>query len=304
MAEKRRMTADEWAQARRRWEDSPTEGYDWLAVELRAALGIEISRPAVAKMAKTKGWAKRAGRPEAGAKVTPSVKVTPVKQVTPAAKVTAEAKVTPEVPAKPAKPLKRGLHPPARQDSGDAHPVDLEPGEKPPGYPGAGRPSKYRAEYAQMMIDYFTIDAFENVITDGRDGNPRSVAVASKFPTFARFATTIGVTSKRMLEWRAAEREDGAAAYPEFREAYTRAKEMQEVLLVEGGLAGAFDARIVQFSLKNLADWKDKTEVAVEVAPVSVDALNQTFFSKMMAAHTRMEAVLAGRAQLLSDDCD
>lgn len=58
MTEKRRLTPDEWAKVRRRWEGSPMEGFDWLAKEISAAWGVDISRQAVADQAKRKGWEK------------------------------------------------------------------------------------------------------------------------------------------------------------------------------------------------------------------------------------------------------
>ena len=60
---------------------------------------------------------------------------------------------------------------------------------------------------------------------------------------------------------------------------------------MEGTMAGAFDSRFAQFLGKNLFGWKDKTEVAVEVDPVSVEELEATFLKRMTAAHERMAEV-------------
>jgi hypothetical protein len=79
MAEKRRLTPDEWAQVRRRWEGDPRDGFAWLAAEIEAAWGVPITRPAVRQMA-TKPGAEWAKGPEeecplpvvVGAKVSPA----------------------------------------------------------------------------------------------------------------------------------------------------------------------------------------------------------------------------------------
>jgi hypothetical protein len=59
----RKLTKDEWALARRRWEGSPRAGFAWLAAEIKAAWGVGISRPAVRQMATKPGaeWVKGPG---------------------------------------------------------------------------------------------------------------------------------------------------------------------------------------------------------------------------------------------------
>jgi hypothetical protein len=52
------LTKDEWYAARRRWEGATADGFGWLATEIQAALGVEISRQAVSKMASKCAWTK------------------------------------------------------------------------------------------------------------------------------------------------------------------------------------------------------------------------------------------------------
>jgi predicted transcriptional regulator len=72
-----RLTKEQWAEARSKWESDTRDGFAWLADELG------ISRPAVSKMASSQGWSKgnvtQVTRPE---KVTPKLRKK-VTQVTP-----------------------------------------------------------------------------------------------------------------------------------------------------------------------------------------------------------------------------
>lgn len=56
--EKRRLTQDEWAKARARWQGFAADGYDWLVREIGAAFGVLMTRQGLRKAAITQGWAK------------------------------------------------------------------------------------------------------------------------------------------------------------------------------------------------------------------------------------------------------
>lgn len=103
MNEKRRLTAEEWNEVRRRWEGAPeATGFAWLSAEILMAWGIELSRPALHKAA-SKGLWKKCGEPSqplvvasppaslrAPPSASPVVKVTQAKapKVPPVAEVT------------------------------------------------------------------------------------------------------------------------------------------------------------------------------------------------------------------------
>jgi hypothetical protein len=74
---KRRLTREEWAQTRRRWEGSPEEGFAWLAAEIRDAWDLDISRQAIDKMARKQAWAKggEASAPLPGQVAQPGQKI-------------------------------------------------------------------------------------------------------------------------------------------------------------------------------------------------------------------------------------
>lgn len=123
-----------------------------------------------------------------------------------------------------------------------------------------GRPTVFREEFAQQLIDYFNIDAYTEKVELNKDGNPVVVKVANKFPTLARFATMIGVTRETLHDWATKKNDDGELKYPDFSYAYKRAKDYQEAILVEGTMLNVFNAPFSIFTAKNVLGWRDKTE--------------------------------------------
>jgi len=123
-----------------------------------------------------------------------------------------------------------------------------------------GRPTLFREEFAQQLIDYFNIDAYTEKVELNKDGNPVVIKVANKFPTLARFATMIGVTRETLHDWATSKKEDGELKYPDFSYAYKRTKDYQEAILVEGTMLNVFNAPFSIFTAKNVLGWRDKTE--------------------------------------------
>lgn len=56
--EKRRLTPEEWAKARARWQGCAADGYDWLVSEIAASFGVLMTRQGLRKAALTNAWAK------------------------------------------------------------------------------------------------------------------------------------------------------------------------------------------------------------------------------------------------------
>ncbi len=53
-----RLSKEEWQAARERWESYDDDGFDWLVTDLK----LGVSRQAVSKQAKEKGWKKKKGK--------------------------------------------------------------------------------------------------------------------------------------------------------------------------------------------------------------------------------------------------
>lgn len=123
-----------------------------------------------------------------------------------------------------------------------------------------GRPSDYRPEYCQRLIDFFSIEPYveiEKKIID-RNGNATTIMVekASDFPTLAAFACEIGVHRDTLQEW--------SKNHPEFSVAIKRAKELQERFITINGMKGLTHPAFTIFAAKNLLKWTDRQTVQTE----------------------------------------
>lgn len=104
-----------------------------------------------------------------------------------------------------------------------------------------GRPTKYKPKYCQAIVDYFDID-----VQEYRSGE-------KKFPTFADFAHTIGVSHDSIPRW--------AEKYPDFCVAYKKAKSLLESFFIRAGMESAINTTFAIFYSKNCLGWKDKQEI-------------------------------------------
>jgi len=104
-----------------------------------------------------------------------------------------------------------------------------------------GRPTKYKPEYCQKIIDYFSID-----VEEYKSGE-------KKYPTFIDFAHSINVSDESMNRWK--------EKYPEFRGAYKKAKKLLESFFIQAGMQGAVNTTFAIFYSKNCLGWKDKQEI-------------------------------------------
>lgn len=98
---------------------------------------------------------------------------------------------------------------------------------KPPGYV-FGQPTKYRPEYCQAIVTYFS-NPSSWVPHENLKGEVK-VALVNKLPTFERFAAGIGVSSRALEDWRDKHEEFGAA--------YRIASGLQKAFLMELSAAG------------------------------------------------------------------
>lgn len=107
-----------------------------------------------------------------------------------------------------------------------------------------GRPTKYKPEYCQQLVDYFNRPL---AVSNGRKKE------ASELPMLIGFAMEIGVCVDTLHEWQ--------NVHPEFSEAYKKAKKLQEQLIAANAMNNRYNAYFAQFMLKNNHGWKDKQEV-------------------------------------------
>lgn len=127
--------------------------------------------------------------------------------------------------------------------------------DKPEGYV-FGRPTKYRPEYCQKIVEFFDRKPYEPMLKD--DGTPflnkfgDPVMIPAVFPTFERFAFEIGVEVKTLHNW--------CNEHPDFLQAFTRAKHLQSDVLDVNGLAENYNAGYAKFIAINCTEKVDKVE--------------------------------------------
>ena len=145
----------------------------------------------------------------------------------------------------------------------------------------AGRPTKYEERYCQELLDFMerttheiVVDrtyykAPDDLVSENTTDNlvrwsvkwEKHEVFASVFPTLERFCHKIGIHKDTLIEWATATNEDWTLKHPEFSDAYKRAKQIQEAILVENALAGNYNPNFSVFVAKNAFGWKDKSEV-------------------------------------------
>jgi hypothetical protein len=117
----------------------------------------------------------------------------------------------------------------------------------------AGRPSDYKPEYAQELIDYFSIPPYvettKTVVSNGQQFEVPEPQ-ANDTPTFAGFASQIGSHRESLLNW--------TKEHPEFFDAYKRAKELQENFIVVNGTKGLINTAFGIFVAKNVCGYRDR----------------------------------------------
>jgi hypothetical protein len=132
-----------------------------------------------------------------------------------------------------------------------------------------GRPTKYKKEYAQAIIDYFRQECIKETETTVEGKNwSKTVTdlVPVFFPTFELFADSLDVDDDTLVEWAhkvypEAHAKRGELVHPEFSAAYRRAKKIQKGVLLKFSLLGRFDTRFAQFmAINNFGMISAKTE--------------------------------------------
>ncbi len=155
-----------------------------------------------------------------------------------------------------------------------------------------GRPTKFKKEYAQQLIKFFTVEPYKMVeeissTTFYKDGGEKSVfkkhrPIANRMPTLHKFALSIGVDYKTVWMWaekgKEIENMEGETevlsdGFVEFCNAYRDAKELQKEFLVDAGIAGAIPSAAYIFTAKNITDMRDK----IETTPIEAGVVNNNY---------------------------
>ena len=95
--------------------------------------------------------------------------------------------------------------------------------------PTGGAPTKYKPEYCQKIIEFFSGDPYEQF--KDAEGNPTDFP--PKLPTIERFADYLGVVKSTIYEW--------TKKHPEFSNAVEISKQKERLFLNDAGLASIYD---------------------------------------------------------------
>lgn len=128
-----------------------------------------------------------------------------------------------------------------------------------------GRPPKYKPEFCQQMIQFFSIDPTveQERLTVNKKGDEVVITdrVANKLPTFHNFAAAIEVNEDTIVEWASKKNEKGELVYPDFSAAYKKAKQLQKYFLIENGMNGVYNPAFTIFVAKNITDMRDHFDI-------------------------------------------
>ncbi|WP_321946542.1 hypothetical protein [Paraburkholderia sp. J10-1] len=235
------------------------------------------------------GKTKKGAAPDAA----PSTKAKPKRATASRPTKTTRNSAAEKKPAAPAKkaPAKRAASP-----ADTAAPAERRAAEK----RSVGRPTDYRPEFCQMMIEFFNIEveSEEKLTLVDKKGEQieQTIRRTNRYPTMERFASTLGVTRETLYNWATAKEKDGKTpCHPEFFHAYTRARELGNALLIEGGLGGNYESRVVNFALMNLAGWKQQVEEEFRgtVSASTAAELDKAYKDGMANAERMREEALA-----------
>lgn len=157
-------------------------------------------------------------------------------------------------------------------------------------HPG-GRPSKYDPSYPNKLLTFIKRGGpriFKALVVS--EGNNQGSTVVDhpigKLPgRFEGFCRLVGISAETFSNWQ--------TAYPEFLEAYKKAKQIQLEQLMQGMTAGTYQVAATIFDLKNNHGYRDRQpdeqpNVNVHVSIATIDGMKQ------VAAHraNRLATVL------------
>jgi len=124
-----------------------------------------------------------------------------------------------------------------------------------------GRSSKYKMQYCEQIVDFFSRKPYEEVEVKhfGKDGTLRRTEIkriANTLPFLSEFARNVGVSVRTLERW--------AKQHKEFCRAYKRAKELQKEFLITNGLLGLYNPTFAIFTAKNITDMRDQQNLRID----------------------------------------
>jgi hypothetical protein len=118
-----------------------------------------------------------------------------------------------------------------------------------------GRPTKYKPEYCEGIIEFFSRDVVRErtETVEGKNWSKDTIVrEAIFFPSVEGFAVSIGVDDTTLITW--------TKKWPKFLAAYLRAKDIQKALIYEYGITGQLDSRLAGLFAQANMGWATRAE--------------------------------------------
>ena len=152
---------------------------------------------------------------------------------------------------------------------------------KPNGKKATGRPSKYKPEFADQMIEYFESAKpydiiYKEITTKNGTVIKEPIRVPNDFPQLIDFSISINIHISTLEAW------SKDSNKPEFSLAYTRVKAVQKRFLINNGLSGLYNPLFTKFTAINVTDMSDRQEIRVDDATTD-PAVLQDKMAKLMS---------------------
>lgn len=153
-----------------------------------------------------------------------------------------------------------------------------------PDKPKQGRPTKYKPEYCEEIIRYFSQECIKEIVevVEGKNWSKETVRYEPIFfPTFELFAAKIGVDDDTLVEW--------SKVHKDFSAAYSRAKSLQKGALLQYSTLGKFNSNFAQFlAINNMGmESRKKLETEQEITHKFEDMTDEQLDAAIKARQDR-----------------
>lgn len=130
-----------------------------------------------------------------------------------------------------------------------------------------GRNTKYRESFCKILIDFFDVEPYEKIELPHYQNDGKTLKwmdyklVPHRMPTLRGFAKKIKVHVSNIYEWANV---NSGAFQPDFRDAFTYAKEIRKEWLIDLGLSGLTPPLAYKFTAINVTDMVDTVERVIK----------------------------------------
>lgn len=121
-----------------------------------------------------------------------------------------------------------------------------------------GRPSTYKPEYVQALLQYFDKPPVREIPEtwynpDGSVKRESMKLVANPPAHIGGFARSLGVSKMAVYDW--------ARKYPDFGYAMLHARDMRRAMIIDNALMGLYNPLFAKLAAANLFGWHDRQDV-------------------------------------------